>query len=116
MTPTTIPTFPADGSRRAWFIPAVQDTDGNRVAVGEPCMFRSVALARAARHIAQVEAAPMTDFLLLTTEAHDLGVLPAEQAEARAREHANVEGVPVTIRDPLTDEVIATVEPSLLDA
>lgn len=58
MKPCAIPCFPPLGSRgrRAWFQPGIEDTDGNRVAIGEPCMFRTAAIAQAAQTIAAVEA------------------------------------------------------------
>ena len=50
-------------------------------------------------------------FLLLATADTDLGLVPAPQAKRRARQAANEIGKPVTVRDPLTDAVVATVKP-----
>jgi hypothetical protein len=52
-----------------------------------------------------------TTFVLLATRDHDLGLFPAHTARKEAREFANKHRVPVTLRDPVTDELLGTVKP-----
>ena len=49
--------------------------------------------------------------VLLTTATGDLGVVPADQAQAEATETAQRMQTAVTLRDPTTDAVIGVVEP-----
>ena len=39
-------------------------------------------------------------------------LVPGSQARAVAQQQANVTGKPVTVRDPVTDKVLATVRPA----
>lgn len=49
--------------------------------------------------------------VLLATAGKDLGLVPSTDATARAKEHANETGKAVTVRHPVTDKVIRTVNP-----
>jgi hypothetical protein len=49
--------------------------------------------------------------IALASESTDHGHVPAAVAKAEAQALADQEGKPVTLRDPITDEVLATVEP-----
>jgi len=49
--------------------------------------------------------------IALASENTDYGHVPAAVAEAEAQTIANEDGKPVTLRDPVTDRVLATVEP-----
>jgi hypothetical protein len=53
----------------------------------------------------------MRKLLLLATPDSDLGLVPADQAKRRAKEAANETDQPISVRDPLTDEVLATSRP-----
>jgi hypothetical protein len=52
-----------------------------------------------------------TPFVVLATADSDLGVSPAHQAWSTARDYADKHRVRVTVRDPVTDELIDTVKP-----
>ena len=47
--------------------------------------------------------------IALATADTDFGHVRADKAKAEAKDIANEEGKPVTLRDPVTDEVITTV-------
>src|SRR4051794_34230562 len=49
--------------------------------------------------------------MLLASEDADFGLVPAAEAADRAQALANAERVTIYVRDPVTDEVIQTVEP-----
>jgi hypothetical protein len=59
-------------------------------------------------HLALVEPSA---YIQLSTEYGDLAIVPADQAEKIAKAFANKECVSVALRDPISDEVIATIEP-----
>jgi nucleotide-binding universal stress UspA family protein len=48
----------------------------------------------------------------LATIDHDFGHVPADTAKEEAKTIANEEGKPVTLRDPVTDEVLGKVKPT----
>jgi hypothetical protein len=50
--------------------------------------------------------------IALATADTDFGHVPAEMAKAEAMIIANEEGKAVTLRDPVTDEVLATIKPT----
>jgi hypothetical protein len=50
-------------------------------------------------------------FAQLSSADADFGVVPAEGAEGHAQALANEGGVAITVRDTLTDDVLAAVEP-----
>jgi hypothetical protein len=52
----------------------------------------------------------MTTVMLSTTES-DLGLVPANTASKRAQAHANKTGQTVTVRDAVTDKVLAKILP-----
>jgi hypothetical protein len=52
-----------------------------------------------------------TGFVVLASADCDLGVFPAHKAWSTARDYAKRHRVRVTVRDPLTDEMIDTVKP-----
>jgi hypothetical protein len=52
------------------------------------------------------------EFVALATENEDLGIVPAGDAERIAQDYANESGETVTLRDPLSDELLATVHPA----
>ena len=54
----------------------------------------------------------MKDVIALATPDKDFGHVPAHKAEAEAKALANEIGKPVTLRDPVTDKVLATVRPT----
>ena len=49
--------------------------------------------------------------MVIANRDTDLGHVPADQ-KAEARVIANEEGKPVTLHDPVTDEVLGTVRPT----
>jgi hypothetical protein len=49
--------------------------------------------------------------VLLATADTDLGLVPASTAKAEAEKIASATGKTVTVRDPVSDKVIATVKP-----
>ena len=53
-----------------------------------------------------------TDAVCITSDEGD-ALVPGTQARAVAEREANATGKPVTIRNPVTDEVLATVRPSV---
>lgn len=57
------------------------------------------------------EAAETEALVALATEHADLGILPASKARDEAVKVANETGATVYLRDPMSDEVIDTVEP-----
>jgi hypothetical protein len=50
--------------------------------------------------------------IALVSESTDFGHVPADTARAEAQALANEQGKPVTLRDPVTDEVLGKVEPT----
>ena len=50
--------------------------------------------------------------VVLATLDADLGLVPSEKAKAEAQVAANEVGQTVTLRDPTTDKVLATVKPA----
>ena len=48
---------------------------------------------------------------LLSTEARDLGLVPASKALRRARAEAKIEGATVYVRDEISDDVAYAVDP-----
>lgn len=53
-----------------------------------------------------------TTMIALATADIDYGHVAADRAEAEAQGLANEEGKPVTLRDPITDQVLATIKPA----
>jgi hypothetical protein len=51
-------------------------------------------------------------FVQLATENEDLGIVQAGDALGVAQEFANEQGVAVTLRDPVSDELLATIQPA----
>lgn len=49
--------------------------------------------------------------VMLATQDEDCGLVPADEAHDRAQQMANDEGTTITVRNPVTDEVLETVEP-----
>lgn len=62
-----------------------------------------------------VEAAPaeLPEYVALSLEDNDLGTFPAEVARNVAQDAANEYGRPVTMRNPVTDEVIEVVSTTI---
>ena len=54
----------------------------------------------------------MTKAVILATDDTEFGHAPADKAKAEAQALANEQGKPVTLRDPVTDEVLGTIEPT----
>jgi hypothetical protein len=52
-----------------------------------------------------------TDVVCITSDEGD-ALVPGTEARAVAEQEANATGKPVTIRKPVTDEVLATVRPA----
>jgi hypothetical protein len=52
-----------------------------------------------------------TDVVCITSDEGD-ALVPGTEARAVAEQEANTTGKPVTIRNPVTDEVLATVRPA----
>jgi hypothetical protein len=52
-----------------------------------------------------------TDAVCITSDNGD-ALVPGTQALAVAQQEANTTGKPVTIRNPVTDEVLATIRPA----
>jgi hypothetical protein len=46
------------------------------------------------------------------TSANGEAIVPGTKAVAAAKAEANATGKPVTVRDPITDKVLATVKPA----
>ena len=52
-----------------------------------------------------------TDAVSITSDEGD-ALVPGTQARAVAQQEANTTGKPVTIRNPVTDKVLATIRPA----
>ncbi len=52
-----------------------------------------------------------TDAVCITSDEGD-ALVPGTQARAVAQQEANATGKPVTIRNPVTDEALATIRPA----
>jgi hypothetical protein len=48
---------------------------------------------------------------MLASADNDIGLVPARKATRKAKQVADATGKPVTVRDPLTDTVVATAKP-----
>lgn len=55
-----------------------------------------------------------TDVVSITSDDGD-ALVPGTQARAVAQQEANATGKPVTIRNPVTDEVLATIRPASVE-
>jgi hypothetical protein len=55
----------------------------------------------------------MLDALQLATQDFDLDLVPASEARTEVRRLADALGVAITLRDPLTDDVIDVVQPTV---
>jgi hypothetical protein len=58
----------------------------------------------------------MNTDVMLANQDTDFGLVPAKKAKARALALANEEGIAITLRDPISDKVIATVKPKAAKA
>lgn len=54
----------------------------------------------------------MLTLVLLACEYCDIGIVPAAEARAEAEHLADELGALVSLRDPITDEVLSTVQPN----
>ncbi len=55
-----------------------------------------------------------TDVVCITSDEGD-ALVPGTEARAVAEQEANATGRPVTIRDPVTDKVLATIRPASVE-
>jgi hypothetical protein len=55
-----------------------------------------------------------TDVVCITSDEGD-AVVPGTEARAVAEQEANTSGRPVTIRNPVTDKVLATIRPASVE-
>jgi hypothetical protein len=55
-----------------------------------------------------------TDVVCITSDEGD-ALVPGTQARAVAEQEANTTGRPVTIRNPVTDKVLATIRPASVE-
>ena len=55
-----------------------------------------------------------TDVVSITSDNGD-ALVPGTQARAVAQQEANTTGKPVTIRNPVTDKVLATIRPASVE-
>lgn len=55
-----------------------------------------------------------TDVVCITSDEGD-ALVPGTQARAVAEQEANATGKPVTIHNPITDEVLATIRPASVE-